>query len=124
MNFNNYKIIPGFPLTASTPVVILCIALFFSLSLGSCSKFSQMKRQENQRRKKLEKENERKEKEAQKAYEAAIKRHYAIQDASTQKMMKQTARKSYNASHNKKECFLKRWFTPKHRKKKSNRQEG
>ena len=101
------------------------ILILFVLSLiattESCSKFQQSKRQETQRRKQLEKDKKKKEKEAEQAYADAINRHYAMQDQSTKKMMRQTARKSEQASEHKKQCFIVRWFSPKQKKGKSTR---
>lgn len=104
-------------------LLTLLIILSLPLSFNSCSKYQMMRYQEKQRHKKTEKEKEKKEREAQMAYDEAIQKHYSMQDQSTKKMMKQTARKSYNHNYNKKECFLKRWFTPKQKKTKSKRKD-
>lgn len=102
-------------------LILLLLAFSFSVSTESCSKFQQSKHQEAQRRKKLEKDKIQKEKEAEKAYEEAINRHYAIQDNNTKKMMRQTAKKSQDKRENKKDGFFKRLFTPKQKKGKTQR---
>ena len=102
-------------------LIFLLVSL--TVPMNGCSKFSRMKRQENQRRKDLEKEKAQREKESQQAYEDAIKRHYEMQDKETQKMMKKTARKSARVNENRREFFLKRWFTPKQKKSKPNRNQ-
>ncbi|HNW70936.1 MAG TPA: hypothetical protein PKI01_11070 [Bacteroidales bacterium] len=102
-------------------IILLLLALTFTVSTESCSKFQQSKRQEAQRRKQFEKDKIQKEKEAEQAYEDAINRHYAMQDKSTQKMMKQTAKKSQDNREHKKDGFFKRLFTPKQKKGKPTR---
>lgn len=104
-------------------IILVLLAFSLTISTESCSKFQQSKRQEAQRRKKTEKEKIQKEKEAEKAYEDAINRHYAIQGKTTQKMMKQTANKSQDVRENKKDGGLKKLFTPKQKKGKSKRIE-
>lgn len=102
-------------------LILFLLLASLTISFESCSKFQKSKMQENQRRKKFEKEKEKREKEAEKAYEDAIKRHYAIQDGTTKRKMKENARLSQNHKDNRKECFIKRWFTPKQKKTKSKR---
>ena len=102
--------------------LILIIFVFtLILSFNGCSKFQQSKRQEIARRKQLEKDKKKKEQEAEKAYQDAINRHYAMQDEGTKKMMRQTARKSQQVKEHKKENFLQRWFSPKQKMSKSKR---
>ena len=104
-------------------ILLFALIILLPLSFESCSKFAQSKRQEEKRRKDLVKEKAEREREAERAYEEAIQRHYDMQQKSTQKMMRRTARKSYRQSTGKKEFFLVRWFTPKQKKVKSNRNE-
>ena len=49
-----------------------------------------------------------------KGIEKGKKRHEKLQAKNTKKMMKQSKRKSKRWNENKKEFFLKRWFTRKH----------
>jgi uncharacterized protein HemX len=102
-------------------LILIMFVLALNISFESCSKFQQSKRQETQRRKQFEKDKKKKDKEAEQAYQDALNRHYAMQDQGTKKMMRQTARKSQQLGEHKKECFIKRWFTPKQKKGKSNR---
>ncbi|HOY32715.1 MAG TPA: hypothetical protein PKW80_12625 [Bacteroidales bacterium] len=104
-------------------IILILLSLSFSVSLESCSKFQQSKRQEAQRRRQFEKEKKQRDREAEKAYKEALDRHYAIQDDNTQQMMKQTARKSQLNRDHKKEGFFKRLFAPKQRKTKPHRIE-
>ncbi len=99
--------------------IVLAITIVFSFD--GCSKFQQSKHQENVRRRQFEKDKKQKDKEAQQAYKDAIERHYQMQDGNTKKMMRQTARKSEIAREHKKPNFLQRWFTPKKKKGKSQR---
>jgi hypothetical protein len=102
-------------------LILIIFVLTLTLSFHSCSKFQQSKRQETQRRKQFEKDKKKKEEEAEKAYQDAINRHYAMQDQGTKKMMRQTAKKSQQVGEHKKDNFLKRWFSPKQKKSKSKR---
>jgi hypothetical protein len=102
-------------------LILFIFVITLSLSIESCSKFQQSKRQETLRRKQFEKEKEKRDKEAEQAYQDALNRHYAMQDQGTKKMMRQTAKKSQHASEHKKDNFLKRWFSPKQKKSKSKR---
>ena len=86
------------------------------LFADSCTNIQKAKRQEIHRRKQFEKEKKDRDREAQSAYEASIRKHYNMQTASTKKMMKSTARQSQRYKDHKREFFLKRWFTPKHRR--------
>lgn len=104
-------------------IILIILAAILCFSIESCSKFQQSRRQEAQRRREFEKEKKQRDKEAEEAYEAAIERQYAIQDAATKKMMKQTAKKSDAQREHKKEGFFKRLFTPKHKKGKPSRIE-
>ena len=97
-------------------LILIIFVLTLGLSFQSCSKFTQSKRQETQRRKQFKKDKHKKDRAAQQAYKDALRNHYEKQSPSTQKMMRQTARKSQNAKEHRKECFIKRWFTPKQRK--------
>jgi len=102
-------------------IIWIMLAITLCLPVVSCSKFQQSKRQEAQRRKQFEKEKQQREKEAEQAYEDAINRHYAIQDKGTQKMMKQTAKKSQDNREHKKDGFFKRLFAKKQKKGKTQR---
>lgn len=57
-----------------------------------------------------------KDKEATKAYQEAVKRHAAGQTRKTRREMKKNFKKSERHRTGKKEFFLKRWFTPKHKR--------
>lgn len=63
---------------------------------------------------KADKKKEKQKKEAAKGIEKGKKRHEKLQAKNTKKMMKQSKRKSKRWNENKKEFFLKRWFTKKH----------
>jgi len=103
-------------------VLVVCTILSLPMSFG-CSKYQVMKRQESQRRNEMDKEKERRELESQAAYEQALERHYAMQTKETRKAMRSNMKKSNALKENKKPNFLKRWFTPK-RKKKPVQREG
>ena len=104
-------------------IILIVIIASFTCFVEGCTSFQKSKRQEAQRRKQFERDKKQKEKEAQEAYEEAIKRHYAIQDESTKKMMKQTAQLSQEKREHKKAGFFKRLFAPKQKKAKPNRAE-
>jgi len=97
-------------------LILILFVLTFSLSFQSCTKFQHSKRQETQRRKQFKKDKHKKDREAQQAYKDALKKHYDMQTTGTQKMMRETARKSQNAMEHKKPCFIKRWLTPKQKR--------
>jgi hypothetical protein len=101
-------------------IIVRLLLAVFLLTLPmtyGCSRFAIAKRQEEKRRKELVKQNKEKELEAQAAYEAALQRHYDMQSKETRKSMRKNMKKSQTWKENKKECFLKRWFTPKHKKR-------
>jgi len=109
-------------------IVIFLIAISSSFSLSSCSKFSQMKHDEAKRHKKFEKDQKNQKKEEEAAYTAAVQKNFDMQQPQTQKMMRETAKKSekYQRQLNhKKEFFLVRWwnaiFKPSRQKKPSKR---
>ncbi|MEI6123677.1 MAG: hypothetical protein WCQ95_08615 [Bacteroidota bacterium] len=101
--------------------IFIVFTVVIAISFDGCSKFQQSKHQENARRKQFERDKKQKDKEAARAYKDAINRHYSMQDRNTQKMMRETAKKSQLAKDHKKPNFLKRWFTPKQKKGKSQR---
>ncbi len=101
--------------------IFIVLALVFAASFDGCSKFAQSKSQEHARRKQFERDKKKKDQAAQQAYEDAIRRNYGMQTKSTQRMMKQTARTSFAAKNNKKPNFLQRWFAPKQKRAKTNR---
>ena len=63
---------------------------------------------------KADKKKEKQKKAAAKGIEKGKKRHESLQAKNTKKMMKQSKRKSKRWNENKREFFLKRWFTKKH----------
>ena len=66
--------------------------------------------------KKIEKMKEKRMEEDLKLYQKAIKRHNKIQSKDTQKRMKKDRKHAFRHNENKREFFLKRWFTPKQKK--------
>lgn len=97
-------------------LLLIFSVLGFLVMADSCTNMQKAKRQELHRRKQFEREKKSRDNEAQKAYEASIKKHYNMQTQSTKKMMKSTARQSQRYKDHKREFFLKRWFTPKHKR--------
>ena len=63
---------------------------------------------------KADKKKEKQKKEAAKGIEKGKQRHEKLQAKNTKKMMKASKRKSKRWNENKREFFLKRWFTKKH----------
>lgn len=101
-------------------IIVRLLLFSFLLTLPfsfGCSKYQMMKREENQRRKEMAKEKERRDLEAQAKYEGALERFYSMQTKETRKSMRQNMKKSQALKNNKKPSFLKRWFTPKQKKK-------
>ena len=96
---------------------LIPLLLIFSLAFTSvgCKSWRY-----NHKRKRDAKEIERKERkqqaEAAAKYEKAMKHHASIQTPDTRRKMKRKFKQSDNYTHNKKEFFLKRWFTPKKRR--------
>lgn len=63
------------------------------------------------RKEQLEKQEEKKQKMGEKAHEEGIENHMRIQTKETRKRMKQNKKKSKRINNNRKEFFLKRWFS-------------
>ena len=63
---------------------------------------------------KADKKKAKQQKEAAKGIEKGKKRHEMLQAKNTKKMMKASKKKSKRWNENKREFFLKRWFTKKH----------
>lgn len=63
------------------------------------------------RKAQLEKQEKTKQKEAEKGKEAALDKHMRIQTKETQKRMKKNKKKSKRLNNNRKEFFIKRWFS-------------
>lgn len=63
---------------------------------------------------KADKKKEKQKAMATKAIEKGKKRHEKLQAKNTKKMMKKSKKKSKQWNQNKKDFFLKRWFTRKH----------
>jgi hypothetical protein len=63
---------------------------------------------------KADKKKEKQKAMASKAIEKGKKRHEKLQTKNTKKMMKKSKKKSKQWNQNKKDFFLKRWFTRKH----------
>ena len=78
---------------------------------------SKQRRKEKHRHKKNEQLTEERKKEAEKQYEEAMKENYKQQTKATRKRMKQHGNQAQRYNENKKEFFIKRWFTKKRRSK-------
>jgi hypothetical protein len=70
------------------------------------------------RKKQLERQEEDKKKRGEKAHEKGIEKHKKIQTKETRKRMKQSQKKSNRVNNNRKEFFLKRWFSANYSEKK------
>ncbi len=91
---------------------ILLLALIFSMPLSACA-------QKQKSVKKMQQEHfdrqEEQKKKAAAAEKKALERHHEIQTKETRKRMKQSEKRSKRLRDNRKEPFLKRWFTRKRR---------
>ena len=94
---------------------ILIITLLLSFGSVSCHKYM-VTRKQDKALKEAEKRKEELAKEKQKKYEEAVKAHASHQSKKTKKMMKQTYSQAEKHNYNKKDFFLKRWFTKKSKK--------
>ena len=85
----------------------------FILALGfSVIAFSQEDSKAVTKRKaQLEKQEEKKKKMGEKAHDDSVKKHQKIQTKETRKRMKKNKKKSKRVNDNRKEFFLKRWFS-------------
>jgi len=104
-------------LNKSILILLLCL---LSLVLSDCSTMAKQRIKEKKRHKQNEKLVDERKEEETKQYEDAVKQHYKNQTRKTRKRMKSSARKSRRLNENKKEFFLKRWFTRKGKRKKRN----
>lgn len=102
--------------------IILLIALLYITT--SCTPYQRDVRKEKQRRKELVKLQEDRQNEAEKLYEEAMKKHYAMQTKKTKRMMKSTASKSRISSGEKKEPLYNRLFKRKKIRKLEKEREG
>lgn len=96
---------------------LVCLALF-SLPLISYSQDvdarSPKPNNGSSQQVKADKKKAKQQKEIAKGVEKGKKRHEKLQAKNTKKMMKKSKRKSKRWNENKREFFLKRWFTKKH----------
>jgi hypothetical protein len=69
-----------------------------------------------QKQRKAEKKKAKQQAELDKAIRKGKKQHEKLQTKQTKKMMKKSRKKSKRWNDNRREFFLKRWFTPRHRK--------
>ena len=93
---------------------ILQSAFFLLFLVSPVVVFSQSA---SKQEKKIERMKEKRMEEDLKLYQKAIKRHQKIQSKDTRKRMKKDRKQAFRHNDNKREFFLKRWFTPKQKKK-------
>lgn len=96
--------------------LILILFFIFLVTGSGCKKYRIIQQDKKVQREALKRQKE-KEKEQMKKYQEAVKRHASIQDKKTRKAMKKEYKKSRRLKENRKEFFLKRWFTKRSYKK-------
>ncbi|MCX6233028.1 MAG: hypothetical protein NTZ33_15985 [Bacteroidetes bacterium] len=87
---------------------LIILLIFFIPVFLSCRSNSAAQRQQQ-----VEKQREDNEKDAHKMYEEGKEKHLSYQTKKTRKRMDEMKNKSETTRYNKKDCFLKRWFTRK-----------
>ncbi len=94
--------------------IILSLLIVFTGT--GCKKYRIIHKEKKMQREVVKKQKE-KEAEHLKKYQEAVKRHASIQDKKTRKMMKKEYKKSRRLKENRKEFFLKRWFSKRRHQK-------
>lgn len=95
-------------------VLLKGIILFFIGVLGSTAQAQSAKRADKmvqRRQEQLDKQKKEKEKEAYNELEIRKRKHFDMQTKKVQKRMKKSQKKSKRYNENRKEFFIKRWFS-------------
>jgi len=96
-------------------LIIFLLIVFTSLGTSSCHHWN-VKRKQKRDLRQMEKKQREKQKEADDKYQEAVKRNASHQSKSAKKSMKNNYKKAERHNYNKKEFFLKRWFSGKRKR--------
>ena len=88
-------------------IFLVCVVFLVPIIVNAQEEPKSVKKRKEQ----LEKQEEEKQKMAEKAHEEGIEQHMQIQTKETRKRMKKNRRKANRHNNNRREFFLKRWFS-------------
>ncbi len=97
-------------------IIPFILMLSIAFSTLSCKSW-RINRKRKKDAREIEKKKRERDAEANAKYEEAIKHQADIQSPKTRRAMKKRYKQADRYNNHKREFFLKRWFTPKHKRK-------